>query len=334
MVKLIEIMLKENLIKKDDIFALIRSRPPKKVSFENLLSEKMIDLDTFEIFLLEKIRLGVITLEYLDGIEGIDTTAIIKELTHTLEVKHNDLNETEMDMKFLEEKLLKHQRKKRKIWYLFFILFIVVLLSIWLLMNNSDGKFNIFKKNIANTHKASDKDIFISKKYNALLNNSLTRLEILELRTSESKNNNDSIDTKMTDTLVDIPILDLNGKYINEKNDYVRHKDNVHLDIVETTGTSAYEDVEKRFQQSNNIDDALFLAKTYYKKGNYKKAEKWAFETNQLDPTLEESFLIFVKSKMKLGQKNEVIAILNQYLNHKNSQDARILLEQIKNEKF
>ena len=329
MIKLIEIMLKENLIKKDDIFALIRSRPPKKVSFENLFSEKMINLDTFKIFITEKVRQGVIDLEYLDGIKGVDTATIKKELTQTLEEKHNDLNETKMDMKLLEEKFLKHHRKKRKIWYLFFIFLIVVLLCVWLLQNNGDGKFNIF-----HTHKASEKDIFISKKHNTILNNSLVRLEVPELHTSESKNNNDSIDTKMTDTLVDIPILDLNGEDINEKNDYARHKDNIHLNIVKTTSSSAYKDVEKRFQQSNNIDDALFLAKTYYKKGNYKKAEKWAFETNQLDPTLEESFLIFVKSKMKLGQKNEVISILNQYLNHKNSQDARILLEEIKNEKF
>ena len=56
MVKLIEIMLKENLITKDAISTLVKSRPPKKISFANLLAEKMIDLHTVEIFLAKKIN--------------------------------------------------------------------------------------------------------------------------------------------------------------------------------------------------------------------------------------------------------------------------------------
>ena len=77
MVKLIEIMLKENLITKDAISTLVKSRPPKKISFANLLAEKMIDLHTVEIFLAKKIRQGVITLSHLEKIEGINIIPII-----------------------------------------------------------------------------------------------------------------------------------------------------------------------------------------------------------------------------------------------------------------
>ncbi len=80
MVKLIEIMLKENLITKDAISALVKSRPPKKISFANLLAEKMIDLHTVEIFLAKKIRQGVITLSHLEKIEGINIVPIIEEV--------------------------------------------------------------------------------------------------------------------------------------------------------------------------------------------------------------------------------------------------------------
>ena len=55
MVKLIEMMLDENLLTKDAISTLVRSRPPKKISFSNLIYEKMIDLHTVEIFLVKKI---------------------------------------------------------------------------------------------------------------------------------------------------------------------------------------------------------------------------------------------------------------------------------------
>ena len=245
------------------------------------------------------------------------------------------------DMKPLEEEWLKYQTKKRKPWYLFFIFFIVILLSILFLVNKNDIKFNVFENFFATGNNVSNNPTPLSNKHNSsfrLLNSALTRLEILEPHTSDLLKfgkNSVSNNPTTTDMLVDIPILDENGENIASKDDNnVRSKGKVHLDIIETTSISAYKDVEKRFHQSHDIDDALFLAKSYYKKGNYKKAEQWAFETNQLDSTLEESFLIFVKSKIKLGQKNEVISILNQYLKHNNSKDARVLLEEIKNEKF
>jgi len=99
MVKLIEIMLKENLITKDTISTLVKSRPPKKISFANLLAEKMIDLHTVEIFLAKKIRQGVITLAHLEKIEGINIIPIIQEVAKTLHVEYIDLDDIEIDMK-------------------------------------------------------------------------------------------------------------------------------------------------------------------------------------------------------------------------------------------
>ncbi|PHS37456.1 MAG: general secretion pathway protein GspE [Sulfurovum sp.] len=99
MVKLIEIMLKENLITKDAISTLVKSRPPKKISFANLLAENMIDLHTVEIFLAKKIRQGVITLSHLEKIEGINIIPIIEEVAKVLHVEYVDLDEVEIDMK-------------------------------------------------------------------------------------------------------------------------------------------------------------------------------------------------------------------------------------------
>ncbi|HIQ46180.1 MAG TPA: type II/IV secretion system protein [Sulfurovum sp.] len=103
MVKLIEIMLKENLITKDAISALVKSRPPKKISFANLLAEKMIDLNTVEIFLAKKIRQGVITLAHLEKIEGINIVPIIEEVAKTLHVEYVDLDDVEIDMKLFAQ---------------------------------------------------------------------------------------------------------------------------------------------------------------------------------------------------------------------------------------
>ena len=103
MVKLIEIMLKEKLITKDAISTLVKSRPPKKISFANLISEEMIDLHTVEIFLAKKIRQGVITLSHLEKIEGIDIVPIIKEVAKALHIDYIDLDDIEIDMRLFSQ---------------------------------------------------------------------------------------------------------------------------------------------------------------------------------------------------------------------------------------
>ncbi len=103
MVKLIEIMLKENLITKEAISTLVKSRPPKKISFANLLAEGMTDLHTVEIFLAKKIRQGVITLSHLEKIEGINIIPIIEEVAKTLHVEYVDLDDIEIDMKLFSK---------------------------------------------------------------------------------------------------------------------------------------------------------------------------------------------------------------------------------------
>jgi len=99
MVKLIEMMLKEKLLTKDAISTLVKSRPPKKISFANLLFANMIDLKTVELFLVKKIRQGVITLAHLEKIEGINIIPIIEEVAKALNVEYIDLDEAAIDMK-------------------------------------------------------------------------------------------------------------------------------------------------------------------------------------------------------------------------------------------
>jgi len=103
MVKLIEMMLEENLLTKDVISTLLKSKPPKKISFSNLLYEKMIDLHTIEIFLAKKVRQGVITLRHLEKIDGIDIVPIIEEVASALHVDYIDLDDVEIDMRLFSK---------------------------------------------------------------------------------------------------------------------------------------------------------------------------------------------------------------------------------------
>ena len=242
------------------------------------------------------------------------------------------------DIKPLEEEWLKYQTHKRKPWYILFIFLIITILTIVFLINKSHININLFEKYFNNFSREYNENTTLTKKKDNinLLNSALKRLEILDSHTSvvDDTVKSQVTDSKTTDILVDIPILDQEGESIVDKSSSNTHREKVHLDIIETTSMSAYKDVEERFHQSHDIDDALFLAKSYYKKGNYKKAEQWAFEANKLDSTLEESFFIFIKSKMKLGEKSEVLSILNQYLERHDSNNVRVLLNQIKNNEF
>jgi tetratricopeptide (TPR) repeat protein len=94
------------------------------------------------------------------------------------------------------------------------------------------------------------------------------------------------------------------------------------------------ESAKYNFEQFKSTNDSLYLARTYYEKGNYSKAQKWALTTNNLDNKLEESWFIFAKSKAKRGQKKEAIEILSAYIKKTNSAKAKELLNNIKKGKF
>ncbi|MDD2451606.1 MAG: CDC27 family protein [Sulfurovum sp.] len=104
----------------------------------------------------------------------------------------------------------------------------------------------------------------------------------------------------------------------------------MHLDILDTSSVTAYKDVESRFYQTHDTDDSLFLARSYFNRGEYKKAEYWALQTNKVDNSIEESWLLFAHAKAKLGQKQDAIKVLKSYIIKTNSIEAKRLLEQIK----
>ena len=212
------------------------------------------------------------------------------------------------DIKPLESEWKKYRKKKLKPWLIASVAFIVVSVLAIVSLNNTKIDFITFDTSFMQADKSSsgeEKKVYHNTvKSNVLLNTALNKLET-EKNVMDQVNNTAS---DSTNTFVDIPILD--GKHVNSAGSRPKGRAKVHLDIMETSSITAYNDVEKRFAKSHDIDDSLFLARSYYKKGNYKKSEHWALQTNKLDPDMEESMFIFVKSKTKLGRKNQAISIL------------------------
>ena len=96
------------------------------------------------------------------------------------------------------------------------------------------------------------------------------------------------------------------------------------------TSHNYIETIHKKFLKSNQPREALLLAKAYYNKGEYNKAESWSLKANKLDRNLEESWLLFAKAKAKLGKKQESVKILASYYKKTRSPKAKALINEVK----
>ncbi len=242
------------------------------------------------------------------------------------------------DIRPLEEEWKRYRKKKLRPWYIGSIVFVILLFLIFFFSSNAKMNFNsvsTYLNSLKNSvsFKEVKRENIQHAKSDIVVNGPLMRIEVEKQVMDKSESvESESIEDTPANILVDIPILD--GQEEARSNMSGKARKKIHLDIIKTTNVTAYKDVENRFKRSHDIDDSLFLARSYYKKGNYKKSEYWALETNKVNPNIEESMLIFVKSKMKLGRKHEARNILTAYLKKSNSHEAKKLLYSIENGKF
>lgn len=252
------------------------------------------------------------------------------------------------DIKPLEEEWKQYQKKKKRPLYAALaggLLLSAVL--VWQYKHIDFSKLaHSFETKKTNNTKYAVRDVLINKQIEVLQihkKEPVTEIKSVSNDISQ-KGSGDSM--PILPVVNDIPIIDTQvsanreniGKIVvSEKPKPKAKKVNIevsrkkmHLDIIKSSTVSAYKDVEKRFYQSYDTDDSLFLAKSYYRKGEYKKSEFWSLQTNKINSNIEDSWLIFVKSKVKLGHRNEAIRILTSYAQKSNSSAAWNLLLQLK----
>ena len=106
------------------------------------------------------------------------------------------------------------------------------------------------------------------------------------------------------------------------------------ISIITKENENDLKEVIKRFKKNKSPALSLFIAKRYYELGNYQKAYNYALTTNDINSEIEESWIIFAKSLVKLGQKEMAIKTLTTYSKEYDSTEAKILLEEIKKGSF
>jgi len=92
--------------------------------------------------------------------------------------------------------------------------------------------------------------------------------------------------------------------------------------------------VIKRFEKNHNPALSLFIARQYYEIKEYKKAYNYALITNGINNDIEESWIIFAKSLVKLNERTIAIKMLKKYIQYSNSYRAITLLGDINSGKF
>ena len=240
------------------------------------------------------------------------------------------------DIKPLEEEWEKYNKKRKKPRYIF-ILIVLLAIGTGAVFKYSDLlPMQVDKNN--SIAKIQPKDVLIDKQIKKLEVHKNKAMDV-EISANEIKpaiNNYGSDNNPMDpgDVFVDRDesikktVKNVSRPIIVTETPKTRKK--IHFEMVDANTPSAYKEIESRFAFAPDPDDALFLARAYYKNGNYRKAARWALETNKLNGDIEESWLIFAKAKARTGQKNEAIRVLTQYTKKSNSVEAKKLLNKLK----
>ncbi len=93
-------------------------------------------------------------------------------------------------------------------------------------------------------------------------------------------------------------------------------------------------DLQSRFKETSNANLGLFIARYYYDHGNYDEAYNYALKTNNINNRIDESWILFAKSLVKLGRTDQAKKTLQLYITQSNSETARGLLDAIERGNF
>lgn len=88
--------------------------------------------------------------------------------------------------------------------------------------------------------------------------------------------------------------------------------------------------LKEKFQRSQDPQYAIQISNYYYDTGDYQTSNSWAVAANDIDKTLEDSWILFAKSAFMLGKQEEAIKSIKTYLQNYESQKAQILLQEMR----
>ncbi|MDR1460096.1 MAG: hypothetical protein LBI78_00420 [Campylobacteraceae bacterium] len=221
----------------------------------------------------------------------------------------------------LEEQWREFKNKKifKKVIVFFSVLLLLLLLVLLHLVlnmpNNANSKNSIISNNTAN----ETNHAIIIQPENATIED------------YNSTNNDTDVKEEMNYTIV--PIIEPNTLHVGPQ--IVIEPPEEKKIIIETNNIQNTNELIKNFEDTGNIVFANMISEEFYEKKEYRKSLEYALKANEIDSKNELSWIMFAKSQVKLGKKEDAIKALEVFIkSSKNSQNALNLLQKIKNGEF
>ena len=107
MQKTINLLIKNEIIDEQKLEAFIEKYGAEKLSIVNLIKVRIINEEEMEKTLLQEIRMRSIDINDLEGIQGIDTTALLKRMAKELDIDYMEVKESDIDFRLVKRLPLK-----------------------------------------------------------------------------------------------------------------------------------------------------------------------------------------------------------------------------------
>ena len=107
MQKIIDLLIREDVLNEDKLKLFIDKYTEEKLSITNLLKVRLIQSDQMDAAILQALRMQSIELNDLEGIQGIDTTDLLKKQAESLGIKYIDISDVDIDYKLIKRLPLK-----------------------------------------------------------------------------------------------------------------------------------------------------------------------------------------------------------------------------------
>ena len=104
------------------------------------------------------------------------------------------------------------------------------------------------------------------------------------------------------------------------------------IDIQISSENNEISMLKENFNKSKNPEIALKIARKCYQDKRYSDTIKWALSANNLDSSIEESWVMFAKAKYMLKQKDDALRALEEYNKNKNKLEINELINKIKSD--
>ncbi len=107
MQKIIDLFIKENILDEEKLKLFIDKYGEERLSIANLLKVRLLEQEKVDEILLQSLRMQTLELDDLEGIQGIDTTDLLKKQAKKAGIKYIDISSIDIDYKLIKRLPLK-----------------------------------------------------------------------------------------------------------------------------------------------------------------------------------------------------------------------------------